>query len=36
MDVYYKPNENNNAIEAFTKALELKPDKDDCFLVLKL
>ena len=30
-DAYYKANEKDNAVEAYTKALELKPAEDDCF-----
>jgi len=30
-DAYYKVNDKDNAISAFTKALELKPENDDCF-----
>lgn len=30
-DVYYKVKARDKAIEAYTKALELRPEKDDCF-----
>ncbi len=30
-DAYIKVNKNDKAMEAFTKAIELKPEKDDCF-----
>lgn len=30
-DAYFKANEKENAIDAYTKALELKPDNGDCF-----
>ena len=30
-DAYYKANEKDNAIEAYTKALELKPAEGACF-----
>lgn len=30
-DAYYKGNENDNAISAFTQALALRPDNEDCF-----
>lgn len=30
-DAYFKVNAKDNAFEAYTKALELKPEKDDCF-----